>query len=213
MSKTMKKNFLLITGLMVTMAVLYVHATEAPESDGLGIGDYAPDFKLPDTNGKIVSMAEYKNAKGFIIVFTCNTCPFAKQYESRVIGLDKKYAAKGYPVIAINPNDVTKKPGDSMEEMKALATEKGYTFPYLRDDKQKVTLGFGATKTPHVYVLSKEADRYRVEYIGAIDNSPGEPGDVSEKYVEDAVDALLAGKKPVVTERRAIGCTIKWKDA
>jgi peroxiredoxin len=211
MSTNMKKTFILITGVLAVAAVLFVNASEPVP--GYGIGDYATDFKLPNVDGKEVSLAYYTNAKGFVVVFTCNTCPYAKAYESRIIDLDKKYAGKGFPVVAINPNDVEKQPGDSMEEMKKRAESQGYSFPYLRDDSQEVAKAYGATKTPHVYVLNKEGGRYRIEFIGAIDNSPNDAGDASEKYVEDAIDALLDGNKPTVTEKRAIGCTIKWKSS
>lgn len=206
----MKRTFILVTGVLAVVAVLFMNALEP--TPGYGVGDYANDFDLPNVDGKSVSMADYKDAKGFIVVFTCNTCPYAKAYESRIIDLDKKYASKGFPVIAINPNDITKQPGDTMDEMKKRSDKQGYSFPYLRDDSQDVAKAFGATKTPHVYVLNKEsADKYKVEFIGAIDDSPNDAGDVSETYVEDAIDALLSGGKPSVTEKRAIGCTIKWK--
>ena len=206
----MKRTFILIVGLMAVVAVLFMNASEPLA--GYGVGDYAEDFKLPNIDGKMVSMADYNNAEGFIVIFTCNTCPYAKAYESRIIDLDKKFASQGFPVIAINPNDVKQQPGDSMDEMKKRAKDKGYTFPYLRDDSQQVAKAFGATKTPHVYVLNKEgAGKYKVEFIGAIDDSPNDPTDVSEKYVEDAIKAIKAGKKPAITEKRAIGCTIKWK--
>lgn len=198
-----------MVGVLAVVAVLFINASKP--APGYGIGDYAADFKLPNIDGKMISMSDYKDAKGFIVVFTCNTCPYAKAYESRIIDLDKQYAGKGFPVIAINPNDVNQQPGDTMEEMKKRAKSKGYSFPYLRDDSQKVAKAFGATKTPHVYVLNKEASgKYKVEFIGAIDDSPNDPSDVSETYVEDAIGALLDGKKPTVTEKRAIGCTIKW---
>lgn len=210
MSTKMKKSIILTTGLLVVVAVLFVNASK-PEADGYAVGDYVKDFTLKNVNGKQVSMSDFESAKGFVVVFTCNTCPYAKQYESRIMALDKKYASKGFPVIAINPNDLKQKPGDSMEEMKKRAKNKGYSFPYLRDDSQEVARSFGATKTPHVYVLNKEArGKLKVEFIGAIDNSPNDAGDVSETYVEDAIDALLSGKKPTITEKRAIGCTIKW---
>lgn len=212
MSQTMKRNFVIITGLVVLAAVLFVNAGENLENE-LAVGDYAPDFELKNVDGKTVSLASMTSAKGFIVVFTCNTCPYAKEYEQRIIDLNTKYSAKGYPVVAINPNDVTKQPGDSMEEMIKRAQEKSYKFPYLRDDSQSIALAYGASKTPHVYVLNKENSKYRVEYIGAIDDSPREASDASEKYVEAAVDALLSGKKPEITSKRAIGCTIKWKDA
>ncbi len=205
----MKKTFTLLIGILAVVAVLFINASRP--APGYGIGDYATDFELPNIDGKMVRMSDYSDAKGFVVVFTCNTCPYAKAYESRIVALDKDYAAKGFPVIAINPNDLEQQPGDSMEEMKKRAADKGYSFPYLRDDSQEVAKAFGATKTPHVYVLNKEASgKLKVEFIGAIDNSPNSPSDVSETYVEDAINALLEGKKPSVTEKRAIGCTIKW---
>ena len=112
----MKRTILMITGLLVTVAVLFVNATDASEA-GFEVGDYASDFSLKNIDGKTVSLSSYSSAKGFIVVFTCNTCPYAKAYEQRVIELDKKYASQGFPVIAINPNDVSKQPDDSMEKM------------------------------------------------------------------------------------------------
>ncbi len=211
MSETMKKTFILIVGVLVVGAVLFVNASDP--TSGYGVGDYAVDFNLTNIDGNQIALADYSDAKGFIVVFTCNTCPYAQAYESRIIDLDKKYAEKGFPVIAINPNDISQQPDDSMEKMKERAINKSYTFPYLRDDSQQVAKAFGATKTPHVYVLNKEtANKYKVEFIGAIDDSPRDASDVSEKYVEVAVDALLTGGKPSVTEKKAIGCTIKWKN-
>lgn len=205
----MKRTFTLIAGLLAVVAVLFINASKP--SPGYSVGDYVQDFKLPGTDGKMISMSDYSSSKGVVVVFTCNTCPYAKAYESRIMALDKSYSSKGFPVIAINPNDVVKQPGDSMEEMKKRASSKGYTFPYVRDDGQKVARDFGATKTPHVFVLSRDSNgKFKVEFIGAIDDSPNDASDVSETYVEDAINAILAGKKPAVTEKRAIGCTIKW---
>lgn len=206
----MKRTIILVAGFAVVAASLFMNAN--PPSDGYQVGEYAKDFNLPNIDGKMISMADYEDAKGFIIIFTCNTCPFANAYESRIMELDKMYANKGFPVIAINPNDIKQKPDDRMEKMKERANSKGYTFPYVRDDSQEVAKAFGATKTPHTYVLNKEGNgKYKVEFVGGIDNSPNDPSDVSETYVEDAINALLSGNKPSVTEKRAIGCTIKWK--
>ena len=211
MKDAMKKTFLTLTGVLVVVAVLFVNATG--DVDGINVGDEAPGFSLKNIDGSTVSMADYKDNKGLVVVFTCNTCPYAKMYESRIMELNEKYSAKGFPVVAINPNDVEQQPGDSMDEMLARSNEKGYSFPYLRDDSQEVATAYGATKTPHVYVLNKEGSNYRVEYIGAIDDSPRDASDVSETYVADAIDALLTGNKPEVTGKRAIGCTIKWKES
>ncbi|XOV92623.1 MAG: thioredoxin family protein [Bacteroidota bacterium] len=207
----MNRTFLIITGLLVVGAIFFTSAN-SENIQGYQVGDYATDFNLKGVDGKMVSLSNYSTAKGFIVVFTCNTCPYAKEYEQRIINLDNTFRAKGFPVIAINPNDPSQSSGDSMEEMKSRATSQNYPFPYLRDDVQEVTTTYGASKTPHVFVLNKEAaGKFKVEYIGAIDDSPREAADASEKYVEDAVNTLLAGKKPMVKEKRAIGCSIKWK--
>ena len=197
-----------------TILVLAVFAmatafTVTTDDGGYKVGDIASDFNLENIDGNMVSLANYKEAKGFVVVFTCNTCPYSVANEDRIIALDKKYKSKGYPVIAINPNDPAAIGGDDMADMKVRAKEKGFTFPYLQDKGQKVYPKYGATKTPHVYILRKDGGKHIVEYIGAIDNSSRNPNKVTEKFAEDALDALLAGKKPSKTYTRAIGCSIK----
>ncbi len=197
------------TVLVLSVFTLITAFTLKPVESGYDVGDTAIDFKLKNVDGKMISMSDYKNAKGFIVIFTCNTCPYSVAYEDRIIALDKKYKKKGYPVIAINPNDPSASPNDSFEDMKVRAREKGFTFPYLFDDGQKVYPQYGATKTPHVFILKKENKNLKVAYIGAIDNNSHKPAAVTKKYAEDAVDALLSGKNPEKTTSRAIGCTIK----
>ncbi len=193
--------------LTVMMALLWAGA---PMSDGYEVGDTASDFKLKNVDGKTVSLADFKNAKGFIVIFDCNTCPYSKAYSERIIGLNKKYASLGFPVIAINPNDPTQSEGDSFDEMIKVAKKKGYDFPYLVDESQTVAKSFGATNTPHAFVLTKEL---KVAYIGAIDDNARKPEDATKHYVEEAVNALLAGKPVTTTKVKAIGCGIKWKSA
>jgi peroxiredoxin len=160
---------------------------------GYEVGDYATDFSLMNIDDQMVSLADYEEAKGFIVIFTCNHCPYSVAYEDRIVALDAKYKTQGYPVIAINPNNPEVMEEDSFENMKTRAAEKGFTFPYLLDDGQEIFPQYGATKTPHVYVLKKGADGNKVEYIGAIDDNYGDESAVTIKYVEDAVDALLNG--------------------
>jgi len=179
------------------------------KKEGYSVGDYAADFSLVNIDGKSVSLSDFKAAKGFIITFTCNHCPYAVAYEDRIIALDKKYKPEGYPVIAINPNDPSLVQDDSFENMKVRAKEKGFTFPYLMDEGQLIGPKYGAKKTPHIYVLEKTAAGNRVAYIGAIDDNYKDANAVEKKYVEDAVDALLKGEQPKVTETLAIGCSIK----
>lgn len=143
--------------------------------------------------------------------FLRNHCPYAKAYEDRIIALDKKYKTLGYPVIAINPNDPEVQKEDSFDLMKVRAKEKGFTFPYLMDEGQKVYPVYGASRTPHVFILQKENNANIVKYIGAIDNNYEDPDDVSVHYVEDAVNQLLANKEVKTSFTRAIGCTIKKK--
>lgn len=184
-------------------------ADEKDVISGYQVGDMATDFSLMNIDDNMVSLADYPEAKGFIVIFTCNHCPYAVAYEDRIIALDAKYKTQGYPVIAINPNDPEVLPEDGFEEMKVRADEKGFTFPYLLDDGQEIYPQYGATKTPHVYVLEKVDEGNRVAYIGAIDDNHEEPEAVTQRYVEDAVDALLNGEQPEVTETVAIGCSIK----
>jgi len=177
--------------------------------NGYEVGDIATDFKLKNTDGSMVSLADYKNAKGYIVIFTCNTCPYAVLYEDRIIALDKKYADQGYPVVAIMPNNPEIQPGDNVEAMKARAASKGFTFPYLIDDGQEIYPQYGATKTPHVYLLEKTKKGNVVRYIGAIDDNYKDAEAVNTKYVEEAINALMNNKEIKETNTRAIGCSIK----
>jgi peroxiredoxin len=197
--------------LIVLMLIAVAGIAFKPVGSGYKVGDIATDFKLKNIDGKMVSLANYKQAKGYIVVFTCNHCPYAKAYESRIMALDKQYAAKGYPVIAISPNDPVAEPTDSYENMQKLATQKGYTFPYLIDETQEITRAYGAKATPHVYVLQKTASGNVVQYIGAIDDDTQNTKAEKLKYVENAVNALLAGKNVETNATKAIGCGIVWK--
>ena len=189
--------------------VSIIGGSSIANNGGYEVGDKASDFKLKNIDGEWVSLSDYPDARGFIVIFTCNHCPYAKAYEDRIIALDKKYSQAGYPVIAINPNDAVAYPEDSYENMQKRAKEKGFTFPYLYDEAQEVFPVYGATRTPHVFVLDRSGPDVTVEYIGAIDDNYENASNVSQRYVEDAVDALLSGKKPEVTSTKAIGCSIK----
>ncbi|MDZ4845919.1 MAG: thioredoxin family protein [Chitinophagales bacterium] len=178
---------------------------------GYNVGDYAADFKLKNIDDKMVSLADYTEAIGFVVVFTCNHCPYAKLYEDRLVALDKVSKKKGYPVIAINPNDAASHPEDSFDNMKKRAKDKGFTFPYLVDETQEVAQAFGAAKTPHVYLLQKEEGKLKVVYIGAIDDDTENTKKDKVKYVENAIDAVEKGEKPNPDFTKAVGCTIKWK--
>lgn len=177
--------------------------------DGYKIGDLATNFSLINVDNSKVSLSDFPNAKGFIVIFTCNSCPYSVAYEDRINELDKKYKEKGYPVIAINPNNPEVSKDDDFASMQKRAKEKGFTFPYLLDEGQKIYPEYGASRTPHVFLLNKENEGLKVAYIGAIDNNSYNASKATKKYVEDAVDALLEGKTPEILNTRAIGCRIK----
>ncbi len=185
-------------------------AVTVVNKDGKGyqVGDKAADFKLKNVDGTVMSLGDMKDAKGYIVTFTCNHCPYSVLYEDRLIDLHNKMAAKGYPVVAINPNDPVVQPEDSFEGMQARAKEKKFPFVYLFDDNQQVYPLFGATRTPHVFLLDKDMV---VQYIGAIDNNAKNPEAVTINYVEDAIMALEKGTKPDPNFTKAIGCSIKTK--
>ncbi|MBW8243798.1 thioredoxin family protein [Muricauda oceani] len=194
---------------VASFAMGFKVAAEHNLDDGYEVGDVAADFSLKNVDGNMVSLSDFDNAKGFLVIFTCNTCPYAKAYEDRIIALDAKYKPQGVPVIAINPNDPSAKPGDSFAKMKERANEKGFTFPYLFDEGQKVYPQYGATRTPHVFLLEKTASGNMVKYIGAIDDNYQDASQVEEAYVENAVDAMLAGNEINPATTKAIGCGIK----
>jgi peroxiredoxin len=194
---------------LLVLAAGLITAFNTDKPTGYEIGSIATDFSLKNVDNKMVSLKDYKEAKGFIVIFTCNHCPYAVAYEDRIIDLDKKYKKLGYPVIAINPNNPEKQKDDSFDKMQVRAKEKGFTFPYLFDDGQKIYPQYGATKTPHVYVLQKTDKGNVVKYIGAIDDNHSDETAVEQKYVQNAVDALLKNQEVKVKTTKAIGCSIK----
>jgi peroxiredoxin len=146
-------------------------------------------------------------------VFTCNTCPVAKAYEQRVIELNSKYAASGYPVIAINPNDPDLASGDSFEAMVERAKDRNYKFPYLFDKGQQVTNSYGARATPHIFLVARQNNTNTVVYTGAIDNDPENNNSDRKNYLEEAIKAVSEGKTPATPSTRALGCSVKRKRA
>jgi peroxiredoxin len=204
MKKTIKSSFVF----------MFLLASTIGHGQGLKIGDKAIDFKLRNVDGNIVSLPNDNSVKGAIIIFTCNHCPFSIAYEDRIIALHEKYAALGFPVIAINPNDADRVPEDSYRNMKKRAREKGFKFAYLHDETQETAKGFGATRTPHVFLTSRiTSGEYIVRYIGAIDNNTDDPAAADKKYIESAIAELLEGKEISVNSTKAIGCSIKWKQS
>lgn len=199
------KNVILTTLFLVAFIVGGASTFDGP---GYGIGDEVSDFTLTDVDGTQITLSDYMGEGGAVVIFTCNTCPWAVGYEDRIIQMHNDLAAKGWPVLAINPNDPDLKSGDSYEAMQARASEKEFTFPYVFDEQQEIFPLFGATKTPHVFVVDKEM---KVRYIGGIDDSPQNAEDVEVNYVQAAVEAIAAGHDPDPSSTKAIGCGIKYK--
>ena len=179
------------------------------------VGDQVQSFELKNVDGKMVKLSDYQNQKGVILIFTCNHCPYSQAYEQRIIDLDKKYKKMGYPVLAINPNDSIRQPEDSYSEMIKRSKEYKYTFPYLLDSDQSIAKSYGATRTPHVFLLKNDSktNSSKLVYVGAIDDNTESAEAAKNKYVEKAIDELEKGKSISTSTTKAIGCTIKWAEA
>ncbi len=198
---------LLTTGALVFLSFVVVMQA------GYKVGDVAEDFTLKNVDGSMMSLADLDEAKGFIVIFSCNHCPYVVKYEDRMIELHNQFADIGYPVVAINSNDPEKVPEDSFDNMVTRAEDKGFPFPYLFDATQQVAKDFGATRTPHVFLLQRSEDsKLKVAYIGAIDDSPKTAADVKDKYVAMAISAIENNGTPDPEFTKAIGCTIKWRE-
>jgi peroxiredoxin len=172
---------------------------------GYIVGDQAEDFSLKNIDGRTVSLSDYAGSKGYVIVFTCNHCPYAEAYEDRLIAIANKYQPLGFPVIAINPNAPEMMRTDDFNGIRKRALEKQFPFPYLQDSLQQVYPRFGAQRTPHVFLLDSE---YIVRYIGTIDDSAADEKRVKKRYLEDAIEAVLQGREPNPTLTKAVGCPI-----
>ncbi|MBO6515322.1 MAG: thioredoxin family protein [Bacteroidia bacterium] len=175
---------------------------------GYHVGDVATDFSLKGTDGNMHSLSGIENANGYVVIFTCNHCPYAKAYEDRIIQLQAEFGPKGYPIVAINPNDPSVVEEDSYDNMKKRYSEKGFNFLYLIDEGQTIYPQYGATRTPHVFLLDKNRV---VKYIGAIDDNASNADKVKERYLANAINALIAGETPSPASTKAIGCSIKKK--
>lgn len=173
-------------------------------NDVLKPGDPAPAWKgLPGVDGKNHSMADLADKDVIVVVFTCVSCPAAEDYEERIAQFAKKHVGPKMALVAINVNAT---PEDRLPQMKERAKEKGYTYPYLYDETQKIAKLYGATYTPEFFVLNKER---KVVYMGAFDDRD-DPKNVTKNFLDDAIAAALAGKRPAVQESLARGCRIRW---
>ena len=197
------------TLLFITASILLTGNLFAQK--GYQVNDAASDFELKNVDGQMVSLAGLKDAKGAIVIFTCNHCPFSVAYEDRIIELNKMFSYQGFHVVAINSNDAEAYPEDSYENMQIRARQKGFQFVYLYDETQAIARKYGAMRTPHVFVLRKVGDKFVVAYIGAIDDNTNEPDLVKQKYVENAVNAILKGEEVKPNFTKAVGCSVKYK--
>lgn len=174
----------------------------------LELGATAPDFNLPGVDGKNYSLADFDDAKLLIIAFTCNHCPYVVGSEERIKQMHTDYAPRGVQLVTINSNETENHPTDSFEHMVEHAKEKGFEFPYLRDDSQETALAYGALRTPHYYVFD---GKRRLRYTGRMDDRPRHPGEETTHELRDALDELLDNKEVSVPLTNPIGCNVKWK--
>ncbi len=175
----------------------------------LEIGEPAPDFSFPGVDGKTYSLASFADAQMLVVAFTCNHCPFVIGTEDRLIALHAAYAPKGVVLACINSNETDNHPTDDFEHMKVRAEERGFAFPYLRDESQEVALAYGALRTPHFYVFDGER---RLRYTGRFDDNPRRAEKATTRDLADALDDLLADRAPRVAMTNPIGCNVKWRD-
>lgn len=174
------------------------------------IGDSVADFRLKNVDNRMVALSSYPSAKGFILIFTSNHCPFAQAYEQRILALDKAFAVRGFPVIAINPNSSEEYKEDAFERMQERALEKNYSFPYLHDEHGKIAQLFGITRIPQAIILQRKGENTFVRYRGAIDDNTQDANGVGESYLVESVERLLTQKPLLVTQTRPAGCAVRY---
>jgi peroxiredoxin len=173
----------------------------------LQLGQTAPDFDLPAVDGKNYSLSSFKNSKILIVMFSCNHCPYVTGCEDRIIKLYNDFKSRNVELIAINSNETTHHPDDSFDHMITHARDTKYPFPYLRDESQAIAKAYGALRTPHFYVFDTQR---KLRYTGRLDDSPRHPGKETTHELRDALEALIAGRKPAVELTNPIGCNVKW---
>jgi peroxiredoxin len=203
----MKGKTATLLAVGICLGLLTATSALAPE-DQLEIGKPAPTFKLPGVDGKDCALADLlKKSKAVVVVFSCNHCPVATDYQDRLIEIQKDYKAKGVAIVAISSNDVESVKEDSFDNMKKRAKEKKYNFPYLYDESQEVARAYRATCTPHVFLLDAKGV---LAYRGAVDDNQ-DAKKATKPYLRTALDSVLAGKPVETTTTKQFGCTIKWK--
>lgn len=180
------------------------------EQQEYSTGHHAPDFELPGIDDRVYHLTSYReDFQAVGVIFMCNHCPYVRGYIERLKQLQADFEAQGFTLIGINANDAKKFPEDSFEQMKVFAVDRHLNFPYLRDPSQDVASGFGAQKTPEVFLLDREGI---VRYRGAIDDNPNDPESVQQFYLRDAIANLLQGETIARDRTEAIGCSLKWRE-
>jgi len=173
----------------------------------LTLTEQAPSFVLRGVDGRIHALDDYRDVEVFVLIQSCNHCPYVQAWELRIVAIQRDYQERGVRVVAINSNDAASHPEDSFEEMVRRAERQGFNFDYLYDEDQSVARALGSERTPEVFVFDRER---RLVYHGAIDDNRDELA-VRQHYVRDALDALLEGGQPPAAETPPVGCTVKWK--
>jgi peroxiredoxin len=171
------------------------------------IGTTAPAFELPGVDGRTHSLDDYADVTALALVQSCNHCPYVQAWEGRMIDLQHELGPRGFALVAISSNDVDAYPEDSFEAMQARARSRGFPFDYLHDESQELARTLGSERTPEVFLFDRDR---RLVYHGAIDDSRNEDA-VTQRYLRDAVEAVLAGEAPPVADTMPVGCTVKWR--
>lgn len=198
------------TTLTLALVLGLTLPVSAQVGEAIDIGSSLPlaDRSMPSANGSASSFAQAMGDRGLAVIFWCNTCPWVKKYEDRVVALASEYEAAGFGFIAVNSNDPVAYPEDGIAEMRAQASANGYSFPYVVDEGSEAAKAFGATRTPQVYLFNATGT---LVYEGTVDDSPSDPAEVEEPFFRNALNQLVAGESITVQKTNAFGCTIKFQ--
>jgi peroxiredoxin len=196
--------------IAVSVVALLLASAVAAHAADLALGSPIPasDVKMKNVDGKDTTLAAVKGAKGTLVVFTCNHCPYSQGWEDRIVALGNTYSKKGIGVIAVNSNDPSVAADDGFEHMQTRAKEKGMGFPYVVDATSGVAKAFGATRTPETYLFDASG---KLVYHGAVDDNMKEPENVKETYLKNALESVSNGQDVQVKETKALGCSIKFR--
>ncbi|HEV8198879.1 MAG TPA: thioredoxin family protein [Candidatus Polarisedimenticolia bacterium] len=206
----MKQSLALVSlaVLVAAFAVAPLFAQDAPKPLAIGGAIPMADQKMKNVDGKEIAVADVKGAKGTLVVFTCNACPYARAWEDRIVALGNEYKSKGIGVIAVNANDPEKVAEDGYDQMKTRAQDKHFGFPYVVDATSGLAKAYGASRTPEAFLFDAQG---KLVYHGTIDDNAQDPEKVSSRYLSDALAAVSSGKDVPVKETKAMGCGIKFR--